>query len=157
MAAEPAAAELQRGFASTTVLGLLAVMSVLSVAALHNALFGEQLASSRMLHQRAQALADFGTEDGLARLATLASPGDNSYALRPMPDSSESVEVRLRHRGVDGLPAGFSGGLFALHRFEIESTGFTSRGIRSTQVQGVVRVMPEAGAGREAVAPQLPP
>lgn len=117
-------------------------MTVMGVAALHEALFGEQLAGSRLLHQRAQALSDFGIEDGLSRLATQAQPGDISYALRPMSGSAESVEVRLRHTGAGSLPAGFSGGQFALHRFEIESTGFSSRGIRAKQVQGVARVMP---------------
>lgn len=118
-------------------------MSVLSVAALHDALFGEQLAGSRLLHLRAQLLAEFGIEDGFTRLAAQVLPQDGSYALRPMPGSGESVEVRMRHVGTGRLPAGFSSGLFALHRFEIESTGFTSRGIRAKQVQGVLRVLPE--------------
>lgn len=146
MAPDPPGADPQRGFASATVLGLLAVMSVLGVAALHDALFGEQLASSRLLHQRAMALADVGTEDGLARLATQVLPGDQSYALRPIPESGESVEVKLRHLGKSAVSAGYSGARFALHRFEIESTGFSSRGIRARQVQGVVRVMPEERA-----------
>jgi type II secretory pathway component PulK len=146
MATEPSGVDPQRGFASATVLGLLAIVSALSVAALHDALFGEQLAGSRVLHLRAQALADFGIEDGLLRLAAQSVPEDHSYALRPIPDSGESVEVRLHHTGTGSLPAGFSGGQFALHRLEVESTGFTSRGIRAKQVQGIVRVMPTGGA-----------
>jgi hypothetical protein len=139
-------ADPQGGFASATVLGLLAIMSVLGVAALHDALFGEQLAGSRLLHLRAQSLAGFGIEDGFTRLKMQSQPEDSSYALRPMPGSGESVEVSLRHVGVGNLPAGFSSGEFALHRFEIESTGFTSRGIRSKQVQGVARVLPVGGS-----------
>lgn len=151
MRAEQSQIDPQRGFATATVLGLLAIVGLLSAAALHDALFGEQLAGSRLLHQRAQALADFGTEDGLVRLAALSRPETLSYALRPLPTSSGSVEVRVRYLGTGGVQAGFSSERFALHRFEIESTGFTSRGIRARQVQGAVRVMPVivANAGPE--------
>lgn len=146
MPAESVEVDPQRGFATATVLGLLAVVGLLSAAALHDALFGEQLAGSRLLHQRAQALADFGIEDGLARMAAMSRPESLSYALRPLPSSGESAEVRVRHLGADAVPAGFSSGQFARHRFEIESTGFTSRGIRAKQVQGAVQVIPEVRA-----------
>jgi hypothetical protein len=131
------------GFATATVLGLLAVVGLLSAGALHDALFGEQLAGSRLLHQRAMALADFGAADGLARIAGMATPESRSYALRPLPSSSDSVEVALRHVGMGGVPDGFSAGRFVLHRFEIESIGNTARGIRAAQVQGAVRMMPD--------------
>jgi Tfp pilus assembly protein PilX len=131
------------GFATATVLGLLAIVGLLSAGALHDALFGEQLAGSRLLHQRAMALADFGTADGLARIAGMATPETRSYALRPLPSSTDSVEVTLRHVGTSALPDGFSTGRLVLHRFEIESIGHTARGIRAAQVQGAVRMMPE--------------
>jgi len=153
MPADSSESDLQRGFATATVLGLLAVVGLLSAAALHDALFGEQLAGSRLLHQRAQALADFGIEDGLARMAVMARPGSLSYALRPLPSSSESVEVRVRHLGAESVSAGYSSGQFARHRYEIQSTGFTSRGVRARQVQGAVHVMPNVLAG---TAPERP-
>jgi hypothetical protein len=131
------------GFATATVLGLLAVVGLLSAGALHDALFGEQLAGSRLLHQRAMALADFGTADGLARISGMPAPESRSYALRPLPSSTDSVEVALRHVGPGPIPDGFSAGRFVLHRFEIESTGHTARGIRAVQVQGAVRMMPD--------------
>ncbi len=153
MPADSAQGDPQRGFATATVLGLLAIVGLLSAAALHDALFAEQLAGSRLLHQRAQALADFGTEDGLVRLAAPERPETLSYALRPLPSSSESVEVRVRHLGTGAVPAEFSSERFALHRFEIESTGFTSRGIRARQVQGAVRVMPVIAADADLELP----
>lgn len=146
MRAESRERDLQRGFATATVLGLLAVVGLLSVAALHDALFAEQLAGSRLLHQRAQALADLGVEDGLARVAAMSRPESVSYAMRPLPSSTESVEVRVRHLGANAVPAGFSNARFTSHRFQIESTGFTSRGIQARQVQGAVRVMPHLGS-----------
>jgi len=134
------------GFATATVLGLLAVVGLLSAGALHDALFGEQLAGSRLLHQRATALAELGIADGLARIAGMATPEPRSYALLPLPASTDSVEVALRHVGTSAVPDGFSAGRFVLHRFEIESVGHTTRGIRAAQVQGVVRMMPNPTA-----------
>lgn len=136
------------GFATATVLGLLAVVGLLSAGALHDALFGEQLAGSRLLHQRAMALADFGTADGLARLARMTVPESHSYALRPLPSSTDSVEVAVRYVGAGTVPQGFSAGRFVLHRFEIESTGHTARGIRATQSQGATLMKPDASASR---------
>jgi hypothetical protein len=136
------------GFATATVLGLLAVVGLLSAGALHDALFGEQLAGSRLLHQRAMALADFGTADGLARLTAMTAQESRSYALRPLPSSTDSVEVTLRHVGTSAIPEGFSARQFVAHRYEIESIGHVARGIRAGQVQGAIRSMPHAGASR---------
>lgn len=124
------------------VLGLVAVIGLLSASALHDALFGEQLAGSRLLHQRATALAEFGVEDGLRRLSATPPPQLQSYALQPLPGTTESTSVQLRHLGSSAMPAGFSAARFALHHFQIESTGQVARGIRMTQVQGVARVLP---------------
>jgi hypothetical protein len=126
------------------VLGVLAIVALLCTAALHDALFGQQLATSRTLHQRAAALADLGIEDAIARLAALPLPQGQSYALRPSPTSTDSTSVTLRHLGAGAMPAGFSSAVLVAHRFEIESIGRTARGIHATQVQGVLRVFPAA-------------
>jgi hypothetical protein len=126
------------------MLGLVAVVALLSVGALHDALFGEQLAASRLLHQRAAALSDIGVQHALARIAAMAAPSSASYALAPIAGSSDNFSVALRHTGSVPMPQGFSLGRVAAHRFEIESTGHAARGIRMTQVQGVMRVLPAA-------------
>lgn len=147
------AAATRGGFATATVLGLVAVVALLSAGALHDALFGEQLATSRTLHQRAAALADFGVRDALQRLSGLATPGSQSYALQPLPPSTDSVSVELRHVQAAALPQGSSAGRIELHHFEIRSTGHTARGIRMTEVQGAVRAWPAA----PLVAPESAP
>lgn len=142
----------QAGFATAVVIGLVAVIGLLSVGALHDALFGEQLAASRMLHQRAAALADLGILEGMTRLGASASPPTGlSFAIQAMSPSGDSTSVRLRHLASTELPAGFSAVRFAAHHYEIESIGHTARGVRMTQVQGAMRVMPViAPAAREA-------
>ena len=142
---DPAAATPSRraGFATAVVLGLVAVVGLLSVGALHDALFGEQLAASRMLHQRAAALADLGIRDGLVRLGEAASPpSEISYAIPASATTGDSTSVKVRHLASSELPAGFSAAQFSAHHFAIESIGHTARGVRMTQVQGATRVMP---------------
>lgn len=130
------------GFATATVMGLVAVVGLISAGALHDALFGEQLAGSRLLHQRALALAQHGTEDGLARLARMAAPSTQAYTLQPLPGSTDQVSVTVRHLGAATLPPGFTADRFGAQRFAIESTGHAGRGISATHVQGATRVMP---------------
>lgn len=144
---------LRRGFATATVLGLVAVVALLSAGALHDALFAEQLATSRLLHQRAAALADLGILDAMNRLTRQTTPGNLGFALQPFPPSTDSISVELRHLRAAPLLGTYSLGRFTMHRFEIESTGHVARGIRMTQVQGVSRVLP---AG-DATAPEGTP
>lgn len=123
-------------------MGLVAIAGLLSVGALHDALYGEQLAGTRLLHQRAAAWADFGVEDAMTRIAAADTPSEHAYGLARPRSPTENVAVRIRHLYSSGLPAGFSATHFATHHFEIESTGHVARGIRMAQVQGASRVMP---------------
>lgn len=143
MAADPK----QHGFATPVALALVAVTGVLSIGALHDALFGEQLAGSRLLHQRAAALAELGIRDAMVRLGGApAIDGEMAYAPRGLPSEVDSVEVRIRHLHTSAMASGFSASRFAIHHFEVESTGHVARGIRMTQVQGVVWVIPQPEA-----------
>ena len=144
------------GFATATVLGLLAIVALLCAAALHDALFGQQLATSRTLHQRAAALADLGIEDAIARLAGLPLPQSQSYALQST-SPTDSTSVTLRHLGRGTLPAGFSSAAMVAHQFEIESTGRTARGVHATQVQGVLRMFPAASPPAQSSEPAREP
>lgn len=148
----PAHARRSSGFATLTVLGLVAVAALLCAGALHDALFGEQLATSRMLHQRASALADHGVDDAVFRVAAQDAPRDLDYSIQPYPPSEDSVSVSVRHVGSTPLPRGFSAGRMEQHRLEIQSTAHTVRGIVVTQVQGATRVLP-AAAPAAAAAP----
>lgn len=129
-----------RGFATATVMIMLALVALLGLSALHDALYGELLAGTRVLQQRAAALAQLGLQAGLARLGTLTAAGTTQLSFQPLAGIDDSVSVTLRHKG-SMLPAGFSAGTFAQHHFEIESTGHAARGTRMTQVQGATRIM----------------
>lgn len=142
------------GFATVTVLGLVAVTMLLCAGALHDALFGEQLATSRLLHQRAAALADIGVHEAMVRMAAVDSPDGLGFTIQPDPPSADTVSVTLRNVGSTPLPRGFSAERFDLYRFEIQSTGHTARGISMTEVQGASRVLPASRVpGAEPGAP----
>ena len=125
---------------------------MLSAAALHDGLFGEQLAASRLLQQRAAALAELGIEEGLARLATLAAPQPLSFALQPMPPSNDTVRVVLQPvAAAPAAPRGNSLGRILTHHFEVHSTGYVPRGLQVTLVQGASRDFVAADPAAEAL------
>lgn len=131
-------------------MGLVALIALLVTSALHDALFGEQLAASRMLHQRAAAHAELGLEEGLAWIAALEEPASGSFVSSLPADSTDAAGVQIRYLGTARLPAGFSWSQFAAHRFEIESTAHAARGIAATHLQGALRILPVAAAATEA-------
>jgi hypothetical protein len=65
-----------------------------------------------------------------------------SESFQADPADTDTASVALRYLGSTAIPRGFSADRFDLHRFEIESTGHTARGISMTQVQGAVRTLP---------------
>jgi hypothetical protein len=132
----------RRGFATAAVLALLAVVALLSVGALHDALFGEQLAGSRALHQRASVVAELGVQAAIVRLNSMESPAAFSFDVRPLSITQDSATVSIRPSGPT-LPAqGFSFGRFVAQQYEVQSTAHTARGVRVTHTQGVVRMTP---------------
>jgi len=131
------------GFALLAVLALLAVVGLYTAATLQDALFGTVLAGARVSQQRAFLLAELGIRDALRDIAAPTPPADFTRQLRPLPDEQSDVTVVLRNTGAASLPAGFSAGRFAVHYFEIESTGHAARGASAVQVQGVARVLPQ--------------
>jgi hypothetical protein len=75
-------------------------------------------------------------------VAALDTPVSLGFSLQPDLPSTDTASVAVRHTGSTMLPRGFSAGRFALHQFEIESTGHAARGISMSQVQGVARALP---------------
>lgn len=132
----------RRGFALVLVLGLVAIISVLAAGSLQEALFGEALAGTRQLQQRAASLADIGIAAALAQLGAATPPADYTRELRPLPAPSDSVVVTQRTLGSSPLAAGYSSARFAVRHYQVEALGRSARGTRMLQVQGVRRVLP---------------
>lgn len=124
------------------VLALVAITGLLGVGSLHEALFGEALASTRVLHQRAGLLADAGVADAMRRLATTLSAADEAREFRPLAAIAESAVVSRRHLGRSTVASGFSIGRFETHYYVIESTARGPRGTSAVLTQGVARVLP---------------
>lgn len=123
------------------VLGLTGIAGVLAAATLGEALFGTTLAAVRAHQQRAWAQSDRGAGEAMDSLAAEVLPEDYRIERR-VAGEPDSAIVALRRTGTGALPAGFSAGRFAIHRFEITSTGRSARGAQAVQVLGVSRVLP---------------
>ncbi len=132
-------------------MALSAVIGLISMGALHEGLFGEQLAVTRGLHQRALALAELGIEAGLDRLGTLVEPLPASFSLQPLEGTTDIVRVTLHPVASTAVPAGASAARLVLHHYEIRSTGHTARGTRAALAQGATRLFVAAEAGEDAV------
>lgn len=138
-----------RGFATATVLGILSVIGMLTVAALHDALFGEQLAGSRLLQQRAVAAAELGVNAAVERIGELDQPAGFALAQQPDAGQPDTFRVAVRHLASSPPPAGTSASHLLLHHFEVESAGHTVRGVQARVVQGISRLMAAAPAPAE--------
>ncbi len=133
------------GFATPVALALAMLMGLLAAAALQDASLARTLATTRMLHQRAFAAGEIG----LARMAAeLAVPG----AALPAPSritlpahATDGFETSVVETGAIHLPVGFSAARVMEHHYEVRSAGWSARGTRVVQVEGLLR--------REMVAP----
>jgi hypothetical protein len=127
------------GFATPVALTLALLMGLLAAAALQDASLARTLATTRMLHQRAFAAGEIG----LARMAAqLADPG----AALPPPDratlpahATDGFETSVVEAAAITLPMGFSAGRVTERHFEVRSTGWSARGTRVVQVEGLYR------------------
>lgn len=134
----------RRGFALVLVLGLVAIASVLAAGSLQEALFGEALAVTRQLQQRAASLADIGLSAALAQLGAPTPPADYTRELSPLPATGDRVLISQRSLGSVSVTAGYSSGRFIARHYQLEALGRSARGSRALQTQGLQRVLPAA-------------
>jgi hypothetical protein len=127
------------GFATPVALALALLMGLLAAAALQDASLARTLATTRMLHQRAFAAGEIG----LARVASeLARP----EAAVPAPGrisipahATDGADTSVLEVATIALPPGYSAGRVIERHFEVRSTGWSARGIRVVQVEGLYR------------------
>ena len=126
-----------RGFTLPLVLVLMLIVAAFSASALDEAVTNRALSTSRLAQQRAFLAAASGLNLAAAALRHDAAP-PQEYPL-PAPDH---VRVEMRRTLRNPLPTGYSSGHFAEQFYELQSTGRSTRGARSVQVQGLRRVEP---------------
>jgi Tfp pilus assembly protein PilX len=130
------------GFAMAVVLVLIAIMALLSVSAVQDALTSRTLATTRLYHQRAFEMAELGAAGAMAELRTGAMPSAMPRQMHPAPSPTDSAVVTVSSVATNSLPTGFSAGRFVGHHYEISSTGLSARNARVVQVQGLRRIEP---------------
>jgi Tfp pilus assembly protein PilX len=123
------------------VLMIIAVIALLGAGALHDTWFAQSQAGTRLYEQRAWALAELGLRAAAADLAARV-PDESLHNLNPTANPTEHLTTRVRKLSERGLSAGFSAGRIIAQDFEIESTGYSVRGVRRSVVQGMHREIP---------------
>ena len=133
----PEASGAARGFTLPLVLVLLLIVAAFSASALDEAVTNRALSTSRLAQQRAFLAAASGLN-----LAAAALRQDAAWPQEyPLP-SPDHVRVEMLRTLRNPLPPGYSSGRFAEQFYELHSTGRSTRGARSVQVQGLRRMEP---------------
>jgi len=126
-----------RGFTLPLVLVLLLIVAAFSASALDEAVTNRALSTARLAQQRSFLAAASGLN-----LAAAALQRDTSWPQEyPLP-SPDRVRVEMRRTLRRPLPPGYTIGRFVEQFYELSSTGRSTRGAQSVQVQGLRRVEP---------------
>lgn len=123
------------GFVMPVVLGIILIAGLLASQASSDLGTHTMLATHRLLHQRAFAVA----EQGLALAAQQLRDGVLPPATQTLPAQglpTDGATVQFTTLGERALPAGFSAGRITETCHEIRSTGHSARGAQVAVVQG---------------------
>lgn len=127
------------GFATPVALALALLMGLLAAAALQDAGLAGTLATTRMLHQRAFAAGEIGLARMAAELAIpdagLPAPGRVTLPAH----ATDGFETSVVEAAAIPLPVGFSAGRVIERHFEVRSAGWSARGARVVQIEGLYR------------------
>lgn len=144
----------QRGVTLVVGLILLAVVSLLALAAASAAQIERRLAQNQRFRENASSAASAGIELAITHLVNSSDPAaaDSSFTAT-MPRSSERIAVSIRFAGYErALPQAPGAGLVAAH-FEVVSTGFSARRAVDRQRALILRVVESAEAEPLPCAP----
>lgn len=146
----------QTGAVLVIGLMLLSVLTLLATSTLGTAAISLALAGNEQYQARALEAAQAGIEHALALLAAGAvAPGTLTGSPGGDPGDHDSYEVVIRPRGITVPPPAYLATFLAEHH-QIESTGKSLRGARSTLVQGLFIVRPPAAAGEDTTGTPPP-
>jgi hypothetical protein len=128
-----------KAFATPVALALALLMGLLAAAALQDASLARTLATTRALHQRAFSAGEIGLARVAAELALAEAvvPGPSRFSLPA--HATDGVETSVVEAASIPLPQGYSAGRMVERHFEVRSTGWSTRGTRVVQVEGLYR------------------
>jgi hypothetical protein len=127
------------GFATPVALAIAMLMGLMAVAALQDAGLARTLATTRALHQRAFAAGEIGLARVAAELAIPDAPVPAPSRFTLPAHATDGVETGVVEIAAIPLPTGYSAGRVTERHFEVRSTGWSARGTRVVQVEGLYR------------------
>jgi type IV pilus assembly protein PilX len=136
----------QRGAALVVGLILLVILTLLAVSGMNTASIELVMAGNEQFHQQSFQAGASGIEHGLTTLASVPqSPTPVELQDQPIPGMpNDTYTISSQYEGDDLDLPGFSAGKFVGLHYQITSTGKSSRGAQSQQVQGAFLI---SGAG----------
>jgi Tfp pilus assembly protein PilX len=123
------------GFVLPVVLGIVLIAALIAMQATTESGSATLLATQRQLHQRAFEAAESGIVAVLQQLDAGAPPAP-LQSLKSENNAADSTTVQTTVTARVNAPAGFSADRIVETRYEIRSTGRSTRGARVTVVQG---------------------
>ncbi|MEO8307823.1 MAG: hypothetical protein ABI616_07255 [Pseudomonadota bacterium] len=135
----PAQRTADSGFATPVAMAIALLMGLLAVTALQDAGLARTLATTRLLHQRAFSAGEIGLARATAMLAVpgAAAPGPARFNLPA--HVTDGVDTTVLETAAIALPTGYSASRVIERHFEVRSTGWSARGARVVQVEGLYR------------------
>jgi hypothetical protein len=127
------------GFATPVALALALLMGLLATTALQDANLARTLATTRMLHQRAFAAGEVGLAQVSAELARPGAPIPGLRRIVLPAHATDGAETSVTEAAAIPLPTGFSANRVIERHYEVHSTGWSARGARVVQVEGLYR------------------
>jgi Tfp pilus assembly protein PilX len=141
----PRTPKTQSGAALPIALILLAVITLLAVAAMRSTSFGFVMATNQQLQERAFVAAEAGIEQAISTTSfnpAVTTPITATGTNGPSGDTYTTTVVVQNGGQPQGAVFGSSWNTFSTFQFQIVSTGTSARGASTTHTQGVAIITP---------------
>ncbi|MEO6185439.1 MAG: hypothetical protein ABIP38_00345 [Steroidobacteraceae bacterium] len=145
------------GYATATILVVIAIIGSTSLWSYREALSGRTLANARLFQARAASLAGIGLQQAQARLFADPDASRLSWQRHPSEAREEEIALATRLLWTDSLPPGFSANRFIDRHHEITSIATSGLGTRVVQTMGVALLQATAGAAAPEDCPAAQP
>jgi hypothetical protein len=124
------------GYATATMLVIIAIIGSTALWSYRETLTGRTLANARLFQARAAVLAGSGLQAATQRLRNQPQAAGLSWR-QPAAANNEQTEISTRLLRTESLPAGFSADRFIEYHHEVISTASSGLGARVTQTMGL--------------------
>lgn len=144
------------GYATATILVVIAIMGSTALWSYRETLTGRTVANARLFQARAAALAGIGLQAAIQRLRPQPQLPGLSWQ-QPAAGNNEQTDISTRLLRADSLPPGFSADRFIEYHHEVVSAAASGMGARVTQTMGLALLETANNGDLPAECPTIQP